>query len=350
MGRRASAGDAVEHMADFKTRRSDYDVTNRIQVSDPASVSAAVQAIYSDLYPRKSLKPLHTAFADFARMYRGEDPRFHGCETTYHDMQHSLDVTLALARHIDGHDRSQTPSKRVGAKRAMVGIVSALYHDVGYLRSTRDRHHRHGAEYTLTHVTRSSSFLGDYLKRVGLGSESAVAGEMVHYTGYERDINRIQLGDDGYTRLGHLLGTADLTAQMADRCYLEKCRDRLYQEFVMGGMARRVLPDGRVLVLYSSPQDLLQKTPGFFEKTRLDRLDGTFAGAHRYAAKHFGGQSLYMEAVRHNLAHLGRIIRDNGWAELRRRPPLFTAEEMRWKGMPPLRSQRMKEQSKRAAG
>src|ERR1700733_11014294 len=67
-------------------RRSDYDVTNRIQVSDPASVSAAVQAVYSDLYPRASLKPLHTAFADFTRFYRGEDPRFHGCETTYHDM------------------------------------------------------------------------------------------------------------------------------------------------------------------------------------------------------------------------------------------------------------------------
>lgn len=323
------------------SRRSDYDVTNRVQVSDPASVSAAVQAIYSDLYPRSSLKPLHTAFADFSRMYRGEDPRFHGCETTYHDMQHSLDVTLALARHIDGHERSERPSKRLGAKRAMVGIVTALYHDIGYLRSTRDRHHRHGAEYTLVHVSRSGSFLGDYLGRLGLGSEAAIAEEMVHYTGYERDINRIQLGDAIYTRLGHLLGTADLTAQMADRCYLEKCRDRLYDEFVMGGMAKRILPDGRTLVLYSSPRDLLQKTPGFFEKTRLDRLDGTFAGAHRYAAEHFGGQNLYMEAVRRNMSYLGLIIRENGWGLLRRHPPLFTAEEMRWKPLPGLRSQRL---------
>ena len=329
-------------MTDFKTRRSDYDVTNRVQVSDPAAVSAAVQAIYGDLYPHKSLKPLHTAFADFARMYRGEDPRFHGCETTYHDMQHSLDVTLALARHIDGHERLATHSKRLGSKRAMVGIVTALYHDVGYLRSTRDRHHRHGAEYTLTHVTRSGSFLGDYLKRLGLGSEADVAEEMVQYTGYEMDITKIQLGDDGYTRLGHLLGTSDLTAQMADRCYIEKCRDRLYDEFVMGGMARRTLPDGRVLVLYSSPQDLLLKTPGFFDKTRLDRLDGVFRGAHRYAAKHFGGQSLYMEAVAHNMKHLARVIREGSWSLLRRRPPLFTAEEMRWKPMPELRSQRAK--------
>jgi len=327
--------------SDSATRRSDYDVTNRIQVSDPASVSAAVQAIYGDLYPHKSLKPLHTAFADFARMYRGEDPRFHGCETTYHDMQHSLDVTLALARHIDGYERLARPSKRLGSKRAMVGIVTALYHDVGYLRSTRDRHHKHGAEYTLSHVTRSGHFLSDYLDRVGLGSESHIADEMVQYTGYERDINKIQLGDAGYTQLGFLLGTSDLTAQMADRCYLEKCRDRLYDEFVMGGMAKRVMPDGRVVTIYSSPRDLLQKTPGFFDKTRLDRLEGTFGGAHRYAEKHFGGQSLYMEAVAHNMQHLLRVIRDDGWSYLRRRPPLFTAEEMRWKPMPGLRSQRL---------
>ncbi len=326
---------------DFASRRSDYDVTNRIQVSDPASVSAAVQAIYSDLYPRGSLKPLHTAFTDFTRMYRGEDPRFHGCETTYHDMQHSLDVTLALARHLDGFERSQKPSKRLGPKRALVGIVTALYHDVGYLRSTRDRHHKHGAEYTLTHVTRSGHFLSSYLKRLGVGSEALVADEMVQYTGYERDINKIQLGDEGYTRLGHLLGTSDLTAQMADRCYLEKARDRLYEEFVMGGMARRVFPDGRVVVLYSSPRDLLMKTQGFFDKTRLDRLDGTFGGAYKFAAKHFGGQNLYMESVRRNMEHLARVIRDDSWSLLRRRPPLFTAEEMRWKPLPGLRSQRM---------
>ena len=336
-------------MSGSRDRRSDYDVTNHVQVSDPAAVSAAVQAIYADLYPRSSLKPLHTAFADFTRMYRGEDPRFHGCETTYHDTQHSLDVTLALARHIDGYERSARPSLKLGPKRALVGIVTALYHDVGYLRSTHDRRHQHGAEYTLSHVTRSGNFLGDYLARLGLGSEARIATEMVQYTGYERDINQIHLGDDCYTRLGHLLGTSDLTAQMADRCYLEKCRDRLYEEFVMGGMAQRKLPDGKILVLYSSPRDLLQKTPGFFHKTLSDRLEGTFGGAHSYAGVHFGGQSLYMEAVRHNVAYLERIIRDNDWSLLRRRPPLFTAEEMRWKPLPQLRSQRGRDNHARSA-
>ncbi len=316
---------------DFKTRRSDYDVSNRVQVSDPAAVSTAVCALYQDLYPSGAARPIARAFEDFARMMRGEDPRFHGCETAYHDMQHSLDVTLALMRHIDGHERSEKGSRRLGARRAAVGVITALYHDIGYLRSTRDRRHKHGAEYTLSHVSRGGSFLGDYLGRLGLGSEAGMASRMIHYTGYERDINRIELGDERYTRLGYLLGTSDLTAQMADRCYLEKCRDRLYDEFVLGGMASRRLADGSVQVLYSSPRDLLQKTPFFYSKCVEDRLEGTFAGAHAYAAKHFGGDSLYMESVRHNMQYLDRIIRENDWAMLRRRPPLFTAEEMRWR-------------------
>ncbi|MGH8370280.1 MAG: hypothetical protein ACRESC_04800, partial [Gammaproteobacteria bacterium] len=249
----------AETMADFSARRSNYDVTNAVQVSAPGQVADAVAGIYAELYPRSSLKPLRLAFADFDRLFRGDDPYFHGCDTQYHDLQHSLDVTLSLARHIDGHERGLRPHARIGAKRAAVGIVTALYHDVGYLRSVRDRRHQHGAEYTLKHVSRGGDFLGDYLDTLGLGSEAHIARRMIHFTGYEKDIRRLELGDEKYMRLGHLLGTADLTAQMADRCYLEKCRDRLYPEFVMGGMATKILPDGRTQVLYSSARDLLKK-------------------------------------------------------------------------------------------
>jgi hypothetical protein len=42
------------------------------------------------------------------------------------------------------------------------------------------------------------------------------------------------------------------------------------------------------------------------------------------------------------MKHLARVIREGSWSLLRRRPPLFTAEEMRWKPMPELRSQRAK--------
>ncbi len=52
-----------------------------------------------------------------------------------------------------------------------------------------------------------------------------ISTRIVHFTGYEIKLDQIQLTDPRDRKLGHLLGTADLIAQMADRCYLEKCRD-----------------------------------------------------------------------------------------------------------------------------
>mgnify|MGYP003704446663 CR=1 FL=1 len=94
--------------------------------------------------------------------------------------------------------------------------------------------------------------------------------------------------------LGNLLGSADIIAQMADRCYLEKCRDRLYPEFVAGGIARRTQPDGKQTVVFESPDDLIMKTPGFYVGANK-RLNSDLAGTFAYAERHFGGQNLYLD-------------------------------------------------------
>ena len=68
-----------------------------------------------------------------------------------------------------------------------------------------------------------------------------------------------------------------MIAQMADRCYLEKCRDRLYAEFVLGGMALPIAANGGRQVHYASGLDLLRQTPEFVAETRAKRLDGDLA-------------------------------------------------------------------------
>ena len=313
-------------------RRSDHDVTNTVQVSDPVAVHAAVLGILSARYPGHDFGRLARAYADVVRLFRGEYPGFRGCETWYHDLQHTLDMTLALARLIDGHDGSEPPAARIGAERAEVAIVLGLYHDSGYMRRVTDSRHQHGAEYTRTHVTRSARFLAEYLPQLGLGQHVAVVARLVHFTGYEVPFDRIVVDDPLWVRTGHLVGTADLIAQMADRCYLEKCRDRLYKEFLLGGVARQQRPDGNDFVMYSSPRDLMLKTPGFCAKTRRDRLDEAFGGIYRFAGVHFGGPNHYIEQIDASLAHLDRVIRSDDWSLLRRRPPCFTVEVLR--GLP----------------
>ena len=78
-------------------RRNDYDVTNTVQVSSPPAVRNAVYEIFSETYPGASFDKLWLAFYDFQRLFNGRYPGYVGCDTTYHDMQHSLDMTLAVA-------------------------------------------------------------------------------------------------------------------------------------------------------------------------------------------------------------------------------------------------------------
>jgi len=329
-GRRSAYAAAMQkknHMQSTQDRRSDYDVTNTVQVSDPVSVRNAVADLFTNTYPGASFDKLWLAFYDFARLFTGQYPGYLGCDTTYHDMQHTLDMTLALARLVAGYERNAAPVDRLGAHRAQMTIITSLFHDSGYIRhKERDKDFTNGAEFTLYHVSRSADFLRRYLPELGLAKDVAVASMIVHFTGYELDIDKIELEDPRDSICGHLLGTADLIAQMADRCYLEKCRDRLYKEFVVGGVAIEHASAGEYMVRYESGIDLLRKTPVFYQAATKDRLQKKFNRAYRYAEVMFEGRNPYVAAIRRNLNHLVKVLKTDRWDLLRREPPYFVGE------------------------
>ncbi|HEY5103255.1 MAG TPA: hypothetical protein VII70_10780 [Steroidobacteraceae bacterium] len=306
-------------------RRSDFDVTNTVQVSSATAVLAAVQELYRPTWPDTSLQPLEDAFDHFEELFAGFVPGYFGVDTVYHDRQHTLDITLALARLIVGYERQQPPAARLGGERAMVGVITGLFHDVGYLRRTNEAESRNGAEFTRTHVSRGARFIADYLPVVGLAAWVPVATQIVHYTGYEVPFAQINVSDPRDIALGHMLGTADMIAQMADRCYLEKCRDRLYAEFVLGGVALPIAANGGLQVKYASGVDLLRQTPEFVSEVRGKRLEGEFHAAYRYVEILFEGRNPYMEAIDRNVNYLRQILRSENWVLLRRNPPIFSA-------------------------
>ncbi|MCC5867508.1 MAG: hypothetical protein JJU27_03265 [Gammaproteobacteria bacterium] len=310
----------------LQERRSEYDVTNCVRVSSVADVRTAVLEIYHDTWPSASTDTLWLAFHDFDRLFSGLTPGYVGCDTSYHDMQHTLDMVLATARLMRGYELACDNGDRLGAERAAMGLVTALFHDAGYIRHLiRDAGSQSGAEFTVNHVTRSGRFLADYLPGIGLGEWAALAPQIVHYTGYEVNLDHIELDDPRDCIVGHLMGTGDLLAQMADRCYLEKCRDRLFPEFVLGGVAVSQSEKGEIRVVYGSGRDLLRQTFSFYEESAKRRLVVTFNRAYRYLEVMFDGRNPYMECIHHNLEHLGRLLRSNDWSVLRRHPPCFTA-------------------------
>ena len=305
-------------------RRNDYDVSNTVQVSSPAAVRSAVHEIFTDSFPGAALDKLWIAFYDFERLFTGHYPGYLGCDTIYHDIQHTLDMTLALARLIAGYERSVKPAERLGAERALLVIIVALFHDSGYIRhQDRDTKHANGAEFTLYHVSRSADFLRRYLPQLGMARDIGIASMIVHFTGYELDLDQIELDDPRDIIGGHLLGTADMLAQMADRCYPEKCRDRLYNEFVVGGVAIENVRPGEYKVRYRSGEDLLAKTPLFYQQVLRQRLNRQFNRAYRYIEVFYEGRNPYIEAIGNTMRHLARVVESGDWSLLRRKPPCF---------------------------
>jgi hypothetical protein len=299
-------------------RLNQNDVTNRINVEDPDQVRDAVLALFAARYAGADLAPLRQAFEDVKSLFRGTFPGYLPCDTLYHDLRHTLDMTLAMARLLDGHDRGHVEAERIGARRAMLGVVVALLHDSGYLKRASEAHIENGAVFTKVHVSRSADFLTRYLPQLGYAEEAGAAAKLVHFTGYEMDIDDILLHDPKDRLLGCLVGTADLIGQMSDRLYLEKCREFLYPEFVWGHIARETLADGREIVRYASPDDLMLKTPGFYEYVARARIEKKLGGVDRYAEAHFDGPSLYQTQIDRNMGFLKGAIEQADLKRMRR--------------------------------
>ncbi len=298
---------------DCRARIRHRDVTNTINISDPDAVLDAITTIVRARYPDFPLGHLRVLMADFSRLYRGEFPGYHGCDVQYHDMEHVLDVTLAMVRLLDGHEQQAEVGVALGPRRVLAGIASALFHDAGYIRKRHDARQGNGAAYTIVHVSRGAAFLEDYLPTIDLADIAPLCALLVHFTGYERDPETIDVATEQDRVLGEILGTADLLAQMADSYYLEKCRDHLYREFEIAGVAADDVGYGLgTNMQFQSPSHLLQSTPGFIRSSMEVRLERYFRGAYHYAEIFFGGRNLYLEGIKCNQDRLALALENRG--------------------------------------
>ena len=91
--------------------------------------------------------------------------------------------------------------------------------------------------------------------------------------------------------------------------------------FVLGGLARRKLPDGRIATVFESGDDLVRKTPGFYVNA-MKRLDQQLNRAYVYAERHFGGPNPYLEEMDRNMRYARVTTAGREHDPLRRTPPI----------------------------
>lgn len=299
------------------------------QIADLAyteSVQAAIEAIFDRRFgcawPRVVLAH---AFKDAVRAYRGDFPGLLACDTPYHDLRHALDTALVMARLVDGHEENASRDAQLplGAELCLIGILLAMFHDIGLLRRNNESH-LSGAQLVNIHERRGAEFARSFMRRNGLQHRHTL-GSLILCTAFRVELAPLFAShSDTEVKLACMIASADVVSQLADRFYLERCRDFLYQEFVLGGLDRIRRSDGVESVIYANAEDLLRKTPWFFEAVIMKRLEHDLRGVYRYLDDHFCGQNPYIQSMFANIAFLKEVVASDDFSRLRRHPqPLY---------------------------
>jgi len=261
-------------------------------MESPQDVFDEVKNTVLLIFPQFDFAPVDLTFRDALRLFQGQYPGYQACDTAYHDLKHTTDTFLAMARIIHG---AAITDRHFSERAVALGLISALFHDSGYILAVDEE--GPGARYTLVHIKRSIAFMDSYFVVRGfLREDFEFCQAILNCTGLDVRIGGIRFASQENEILGKMLGTADLLGQMADRTYLEKL-PFLYDEFKIANV------DG-----LGSELDFFRNTPGFFDMT-MDRFQHELGGVKRYMRHHFRArwgidQGLYMSAIENSITHL----------------------------------------------
>jgi hypothetical protein len=285
---------------DVTKREDTVQLSRLIDMEDPRAVLDEVKTIVSMLFSSFDFTTLDLVFTDIVRLFKGEYPGYGPCRTQYHDLKHTTDTFLAMARLIHGVMLS---GEQLTSEQVTLGLVCALMHDTGYIQRT-DEQQGEMAFKSLTDVGRSIAFMDQYKSDRGLSPEIFRHSSVIlTCTDLSAKISEIHFPSPEIALLGKLIGTADLLGQMADRTYLEKLLF-LFDEFRDGGVMG-----------YKSELDLLRKTRDFYRMSR-QRLAKDLAGVNECMRSHFKlrwnlDRDLYMEALERHMAYLMHILKNH---------------------------------------
>ena len=270
---------------------------NLIPMDSPQAVLDEVTAILDLISPDFNTVAVTSAFNMAVNLYQGKYPGYRSCNTEYHDLGHTVETFLAMARLIHG---SILDGENFTNRQISLGLIAALLHDVGYIQEEHDKEGT-GSKFTTDHVRRSMDFLKRHGSELGLPYDEITDGcAIILCTDLAVDIAAIEFTSANVECLGKMLGSADLLAQMADRTYLEKLLF-LYHEFKEAGIGG-----------YQDEVDLLHKTLAFYDFI-AQRLETTLDNTNRFMTSHFKARwgtpaNLYHVAIENQKNYLKQIL------------------------------------------
>lgn len=272
-----------------------------VVTKEPTAVQVEVQSAYLGMFPKGDAMFVSRVFGWAIECFTGGYRDYQAVDARYHDFEHTLQGTLCMARLLHGrHLASAHP--QLTQRMFQLGLIAILMHDTGYLKKRNDTEGT-GAKYTVTHVERSAEFASALLKEKQFPSEDIQAVvNMIRCTGVDAALSVIPFQNDMEKIVGHALGTADLLGQMAADDYVDKL-PVLYSEFAEAARFTKDKP--HLVAMFSSADDLMQKTPTFWEKYVQPKLNRDFSGLYRFLNNPYPqGPNEYLQRIEANMKKL----------------------------------------------
>jgi hypothetical protein len=280
-----------------------------IDTREPLQVAAEVQEAYLEMFPQGDREFIPKIFQWAGTWFGGKYRDYQAIDAHYHDLEHTLQGILCMARLLRArHKLGQEP--KLTQRMFELGMLAILLHDTGYLKKHGDNEGT-GAKYTLTHVDRSIDFAGELMLSKDYLMEDVLAVQnMIRCTGVNVKLDAIRFQNELERIVGFSLGTADLLGQMAAGDYVDKL-PVLYLEFAETASynAGKMKAGG----FFSSADDLMQKTPLFWEKYVKTKIEREFLGLYRFLNDPYpDGPNPYMRQIEANIARLRRELAARG--------------------------------------
>ena len=263
----------------------------------PKHIFEEIKTITSLIFSHFNFDLVTSIYHDIKKLFNGEYLGYLECDTDYHDLRHTQECLLEMARLIHG---ASLNGCTFSEKDVNLGLISAIMHDTGYIKTIHEAGGT-GGKFTLVHINRSIKFMNKYLTQRGFESaDIEFCKNCLKCTGLTVKINRIKFLSCENELMGKMLGTADLVGQMSDPFYLKKL-PTLFKEFQEAGMN-----------MYVDEFDLLEKTPGFWEFTK-NRFVNELGSMDRYLRDHFRvrwgiDRDLARGAIEKNIDYLKYIL------------------------------------------
>jgi hypothetical protein len=280
------------------------DIFPPVDTKNLAAVEQFVREKFNALYPNSRLSWLPTVFTDIGNFFAGRDPDYSAIDLRYHDLEHTLQATVCLALIIAGRQATRI-APRIDAHHFELAMIAALLHDSGYLKLRSDTRGT-GAKYTFCHVLRSCSFAASYLPNIGAsGADVETVMSAINCTGPMNEISRLRFRAPVDEIIGYSVATADFLGQLAATDYPDEL-EVLFEEFQESDDFLHVPVEER---MFKSAHDLMVRTPHFWHRFVLPKLESDFQGVYRFLAKPYpDGPNAYLKAIESNITEIQRRL------------------------------------------